>query len=377
MSRDPFVNTTSGLKPNAGVSGTPGAITATSVTTQAIGLGTIAFQIPSQAAFAPGMFVSAVDANNASNYMIGVVQSYSDTTLTVDVLNINGSGTISNWLINLTGPTTVGAPGNPGTPGAPGAAAGPMNANVRGLKVTNNATTPATKIDVTALSAVMVNGGVSVRASTVAVTIDLTTGTSTPAANGMDGEARGTSSWIYLYLISDSVTTAGFATKLNPLAGVAATLPAGYTSRAYLGAMFVDGSGNLLRTMQKKNRTNYMVTSATNTATMPVLANGVAGSTTAPTWISVSTASAVPPTASDILIVANGDVGATPANVIVAPNNAYGTATSTNPPPISSNTAALSGISPLPLETANIFWASSGIDGYMLCAGWFDYVSSV
>ena len=373
MSNSPFISTTSGLQPNAGVSGTPGAITATSTTAQAIGLGTISFQVPTQAAWAPGMFVSAVDASNSSNYMIGVVQSYSGTNLTVDMLAINGAGTISNWLINLSAPVLTGTTGPAGPTGPAGAAGGPLSANLQGLKITNNAGTPNTKADLSAVAATLVNsGGTSILSTSVAVTVDLTTGTSTSTANGMDGEARGTSAWIYFYIINNGAATAGLATKTSPLAGLP-TLPAGYTFSSYAGAMFVDGSGNLLRTTQKKNRVNYNVTAATNTAALPVLANGAAGNTTVPTWVSVATTGVVPPTAGDILLVANGDVGGTPAAVIAAPNNAYGTAVSTNPPPVSANTGSISSISPMPLETSNIFWASSGADGYLLCAGWVDY----
>ncbi len=103
MTTDPFINTTSGLQPNAGVVGAPGAITATSSTAQTISTGTFSFQVPTQAAWAPGMFVSIVDAANFSNFMSGAVVSYSGTTLVVDVSTTGGSGAYSSWLINLSG----------------------------------------------------------------------------------------------------------------------------------------------------------------------------------------------------------------------------------------------------------------------------------
>lgn len=376
MTSNPFVSTTSGLTPNAGVTGAPGAITATSSTPQAIGLGNLSFQVPTLAAWAPGMFVSAVDQSNSSNYMVGVVQSYSGTTLVIDMLFTNGSGTPVAWYINLTAPVTEGNTGPQGPAGTNGSNAGPVIGGTQGLKITNDATTASTKIDITASNAVMVNtGGTSVSASAVSVVIDITTGTSTSAANGMDGEGRGTSGWVYTYLINNGTTTAGLATKASPLSS-APTLPAGYTYYTYVGAMYVDGSGNLLRTMQKRNRTNYVVTAATNTASLPVLGNGTAGSVSTPTWVGITLAGFVPPTASDILVVANGDVGGTPATVIAAPNNAYGTATSTNPPPVAAITGSVESISPMPVESTSIFWASSGTDGYLFCAGWNDYVAA-
>lgn len=103
MTTNPFINTTSGLSVNAGIVGSPGAITATSSTSQTIATGTLSFQVPTQAAWAPGMFVSVVYANNSSDWMAGTVVSYSGTTLVIDVSATNGSGTYASWLINLSG----------------------------------------------------------------------------------------------------------------------------------------------------------------------------------------------------------------------------------------------------------------------------------
>jgi hypothetical protein len=214
--------------------------------------------------------------------------------------------------------------------------------------------------------------GTSKRALAVSVTIDLTTGTSSSAANGMDGEARGTSAWIYLYLINNGSLTRGLATLTSPLSG-APTLPSGYTAYTYVGAMYVDSSGNLLRTLQEKNKAHYVVTAATNTAAFPTMGNGSAGSVSSPTWVGITLLPFVPPTASHVAVLANGDVGGTPATVIAAPNNAFGTATSTNPPPVASLTGAVLSINSIPIESASIYWASSGTDGYLFCVGWDDY----
>lgn len=374
MSQNPFINSTSGLSANAGVVGEPGAITATSSTPQTIGTGTLSFQVPTLAAWAPGMFVTIVPPGSPTTYMIGVVQSYSQTTLVVNAISSQGAGTFSSWLINLGAGGATGPAGATGATGATGAAAGPVGASLQGLKTKNNSGTPNTKIDISAVSAGMVNGsGTSVYATGVAVTIDLTTGTSTAAANGMDGEARGTSAWLYLYLISNGSVTAGLATLTSPLSGLP-TLPAGYTSYAYVGAMYVDSSGNLLRTLQEKNRSHYVVTAGSNTAALPTMGSGSAGDPTVPTWIAITLAGFVPATASNVLVSANGDVGGTPATVIAAPNNAYGTAISTNPPPVAALTGKVTSISSIPIESASIYWASSGADGYLFCVGWDDYV---
>jgi hypothetical protein len=374
MTSNPFINTTSGLQPNAGVVGEPGAITAASPTSQTIGLGTFSFQVPTLAAWAPGMFISIVSATNPLAYMTGNVASYSNTTLVVNVTGYSGSGIFASWLINLAGsPGPSGASGSAGATGAAGAAAGPVNGQAQGVKIVNDAGTPNTKIDISATAAVMVNGsGTSQRATSVAVTIDLTTGTGSAAANGMDGEARGTNNWIYLYLINNGSATAGLATLTSPLSG-APTLPAGYTYLTYVGAMRVDGSGNLYRTQQNGKRSHYVVTSATNTAALPTMGNGSAGSTTAPTWVGITLSGFVPATAGNVLVSANTDVGGTPSDVIVAPNNSYGNATSTNPPPVCATTGKQTSINALPIESTSTYWASGGTDGYLFCVGWDDY----
>ena len=377
MTNTPFINTTSGLSPNAGVVGAPGAITATSTTSQAIALGTMQFQVPTQAAWAPGMFVTIVDATNSSNYMIGTVTSYSGTTLTVNITSIVGAGTYSSWLINLGAGGAQGPTGATGATGAAGANATSMCGFAQGLKIVNNAGTPNTKIDISAVNACMVtSAGVSIFKNSAAVTIDLTTGTSTSAANGMDGEARGTSAWLYLYLINNGTTTAGLATLTSPLSGNP-TLPSGYTYYTYIGAMRVDGSGNLLRTQQNGKRAHYVVTSATNTAAWPTMGNGTTGSTSSPTWVAITLSGFVPATASAVQVSANGDVGGTPTAVIAAPNNSFGNAASTNPPPLAtSGVANNTALATLPIESASLYWASGGTDGYLFCVGWDDYCAT-
>lgn len=376
MTSNPFIPTTSGLQPNAGTLGTPGAIISTSVTSQSITSGLLTFAIQPQCAFGPGMWVSITNAANANQWMWGTVQSYDGVSqLVVNVTNTNGSGTVSAWQIALAGePNTAGAQGPAGPTGSTGAAAGPLTGNTIGLKVANNAGTPNSKIDITAIAAVMVNSsGTSVRATAVSVTLDLTSGHSSATANGMDGETPGTSAWIYTYLINNGSVTAALGTLSSPLSA-APTMPAGYTSSVYVGAMFVDGSGNLMRSKQHGNQARYSVTATTNTANLPVLANGTAGSVSSPTYAAVAVGSFVPATAGAIALVANANVGGTPVVILVAPNNNFGTATSTNPPPVVSS--GDTHVDELVLESTNIYWASSGTDGYLFCYGWEDYATA-
>jgi len=307
--------------------------------------------------------------------MIGTVTSYSGTTLTVNITAAIGAGTYTSWLINLGAVGAQGPVGPQGPAGTTGTNAGPLGGQTQGLKIVNDTGTPNTKIDVSAIAATMVNtAGVSVRATGISLVVDLTTGTSVSTANGMDGEARGSSNWVYLYLISNGSTTAGLASLVSPLTGNP-TLPAGYTYFTYIGAMYVDGSSNLKRTQQNGRIAHYVITSATNTAAMPTMASGIAGSVSSPTWVGITLSGFVPNTASHVDVSANCDVGGTPATVIAAPNNAYGNGTSTNPPPIIATTED-SCIGRMPVESANGYWASSGADGYLFCLGWEDYCAT-
>lgn len=374
---NPFLPSTSGLQPNAGLLGTPGAIIATSITTQNIGAGALTFAIQAQCAFAAGMFVSITDTNDVSNWMWGTVTTYDGTSqLIVQVTQTNGSGQFSAWQIAISGPPgPAGATGSTGSSGGTGTSAGPVVGAAYGLKILNNSGTPNTKIDATAISASMVNSsGVSVAAASVSVTIDLTTGTSTAAANGMDGHSRGTSAWIYLYLISNGTVTAGLGSTTSPLSGTP-TMPSGYSYAFFMGAMRVDGSGNLLRTRQLGRHAQYVIVAATNTAAMPQMAvsAGAVGDPTVPTWISVAVGAFVPATAG-VLRGAFSCSGA--VNAEVAPNNAYGVYNSTtNPPPLAvdGNFSPSAQIFEFTLESTNIYWATSATASYVWARGWEDY----
>jgi len=244
----------------------------------------------------------------------------------------------------------------------------------RGLIVTNNASTPNTKIDITASRAIMVtSAGLPVFASSVSVTIDLTT----TGANGMDTGSRPTSGWVYNYLISTGLVTAGLATATSPTSG-GPTMPTGYNYACYVGAMYCDSSQNLKRSRQDGDAAQYIVTSATNTAAAPNIANGTAGSysATTPTYASVSVSAFVPATTKSIRIIAttrwnNGSI----AHVLVAPNTSYSGNVSTNFPPLTLDTENTSGEAIFLVEAAAIAWVSDAAGGGISCLGWTDYYS--
>lgn len=258
------------------------------------------------------------------------------------------------------------------------------NATVSGLAVANNVGTPSTKIDISFSSACLVSAaGAPIYLGILSATIDLTTGTVTPTANGMDGESRPASGWLYVYAISTGSGMAGLGTTVSPLGGPP-SLPAGYSYYAYLGAMRCDGSSNLLRTRQRGIKASYTVTAATNTAAYPIVATGSSGTINASTFTGTAEAvgAFVPPTASTIKIVLGCPSAGGAEVAAVAPNAAFaGYGSTTNPVPWSSNNMGLS-VSPSPqvgdilLETTNIYYACSGSDGRLQAMGWDDYVTA-
>lgn len=97
-------------------------ITDTSSTSLTIGTGSKVFTVSSGKQFQAGMFISAVSQANNANYMHGQVSSYSGTTLTINVLDIGGSGTLSDWNIAVSG--SQGPQGATGASGSVPVAAG-------------------------------------------------------------------------------------------------------------------------------------------------------------------------------------------------------------------------------------------------------------
>lgn len=91
---------------------TGASFAATSTTSLAIGTGSKAFTTQAGLAYTVGQRVRAVSASDAAKWMEGAVASYSGTTLTLTVDLTNGSGTLADWNINLTGERgAVGATG--------------------------------------------------------------------------------------------------------------------------------------------------------------------------------------------------------------------------------------------------------------------------
>jgi len=89
---------------------------AQSATSTLIATGSKTFTTSSGLAYSAGARVRASSRANTANYMEGTVTSYSGTSLVVSVDAVGGSGTFSDWNINVSG--LQGATGATGAPGS-------------------------------------------------------------------------------------------------------------------------------------------------------------------------------------------------------------------------------------------------------------------
>ncbi len=90
-------------------------LSGTSATSVAIATGSKSFTTQANKFFTVGNFLLIASDANEANYMHGQVTAYSGTSLTVNVTDIGGSGTNTDWIITLSG--TRGAAGATGATG--------------------------------------------------------------------------------------------------------------------------------------------------------------------------------------------------------------------------------------------------------------------
>ncbi len=129
--------------------------------------------------------------------------------------------------------------------------AGKARTGFRNLVAHNNAATPNTQIDVTADEVVMRAANGNVRYATAfAATLDITSYASAATPNGRDYTPLGSSAFRGIWAISDGTNDRLlFSTAVTP--GSSPTLPAGYSYQALLGVVRLDGSGILVRFVQR------------------------------------------------------------------------------------------------------------------------------
>ena len=253
--------------------------------------------------------------------------------------------------------------------------------------VIKNGGTPSSVISITANQAVMLSAGglVLSRSSISLANLNITTGTSTSTANGMDGEAPGVSGFLYIWLIDNGSATAALA-SLASGNGLAPSLPSGYIYKCRVGAIAVDGSGNLYRYIQNGSFAQPTVITPSNSPSLPKIACGASGSVTAPTWTNVDLAAggaiySIPPTATAVqLKLLGADAN---GRTMAAPNNQYGAFTSTTNPPFCHISGSTGGVDIestnclMQLESAgNIYYALESTGECIFQAGWKDNVNA-
>lgn len=193
----------------------------------------------------------------------------------------------------------------------------------------------------------------------------------------LDTGSWASSTWYSVWVIS---TPAGVASWLFSLSATAPTIPSSYTYKARVGWIRTDGTANKypLSFIQTGRRVQYKVVSGSNVENFPLMASGITGSATTPTYTAVAWANFAPSTAGSLNLMANsGNSGATTRSIVSA-NNATGiVGANANPPPISLTTLAPSGLSQsawiIP-ESSNVYCAADDASFRLLMLGWEDNI---
>jgi hypothetical protein len=191
-----------------------------------------------------------------------------------------------------------------------------------------------------------------------------TLNTALTGAGGLDAGTLAASTWYFVYAIYNLTTPT--QNILMSASATTPTLPADYTYSALIGSIRVDGSKNIIGFKQLGRRWQYVVGS--NLSGMPVVASGVSGSVSTPIYTAAAVTVSVPtPIATTIYLVSTINAGV----LIAAPNNSYGSYTSsTNPPPLlSSSSGQLGAWASFLLESTNVYYASNTASGVLLCSG--------
>ena len=195
-----------------------------------------------------------------------------------------------------------------------------------------------------------------------------TVSTGTSGAGGLDTGSLAAATWYHVYAIYNPTTPA--TSILISLSSTSPTMPTGYTYKARIGTFYTDNSGNIRGFKQFGRKTRWLVGS--NLSGLPSMASGALGSVTVPTWSTVSTANFAPSTASFISVVPH--LATATLSILLASNNSYGAYNSSSNPPlvIVSSVAFNKSPAELPLESANIYYASSDSSALVASFGYED-----
>lgn len=197
--------------------------------------------------------------------------------------------------------------------------------------------------------------------------VSLTIAGTSVGANGIDTGTISINTWYSLWVIWNGTTTSG----LMSLSATAPTLPSGYTHKARVGWIRTDGTANKypLSFTQIGRSIQYKVTTGSNVPNLSLMASGVLGTYSTPTWAAVAVGAFIPTTASKIKLLTNSVSGA----MAIASNTSYGLYNSAiNPPLIAGNGGqGLSSNFDMILESTNIY-ATSSTTMYIWAVGWED-----
>lgn len=211
------------------------------------------------------------------------------------------------------------------------------------------------------------SGGRAMRLSSLNVTMNL----GSAGAGGLD---TGTIAAAKMYFIWAIAKEDGTQSALASLSSTAPSpMPTGYTMMARIGTVVTkQGAATLLGTRQYGRSVQY--------AQPLTIASGAQGtySATAPTWAektvsaNAGATAIVPLTASKIVIIGNGNLGAgTSQYTYAAPNASYGGYQSSNPPPIMAGVVnGAMAFGTFALEATTIQIVGSGTASAVYCLGW-------
>ena len=99
----------------------------TSTSGKTISLGSKSFAVTPGLAYIAGERIRFVDQTNSANFLEGTITSYSGSSMTVNIDNTGGSGTIYNWNLGVGSNLAAGGAGATG-PAGPAGPAGPTGA---------------------------------------------------------------------------------------------------------------------------------------------------------------------------------------------------------------------------------------------------------
>jgi len=219
---------------------------------------------------------------------------------------------------------------------------------VHTLLAKSNSGAPNTKIDVTAVSALLTSSnGYGILALSPSFTINA----AVTGANGMDAGGLVASSEFHIYMIFNGSTVAG----LLSASATSPTLPTGYNYPVRIGAIRTDGSGNIRPFSQRGRKTNLVATGA------PLAVASVA----AGAWTAIAWNTLIPSTATEIALQGYAAAGYTTS---ASPNNTV----STSYPPFAAANGGFS-MGSLVLEGSNLYYGLTNF-GNLNCTGWTDSV---